>query len=62
MRVLVAARLSKLVDGQTGLDTQDRETTAWAEREGHTVVHVAADRKSGTSHPWERKSLKPWVR
>lgn len=61
MRVLVAARLSKLADGQTGLDTQDREATAWAGREGHTVVQVAADRKSGTSAPWDRKNLKPWV-
>ena len=61
MRILIAARLSQLSDGQTGLDTQDAEATAWARNGGHTVVHVAADRKSGTSAPWNRKNLRPWV-
>jgi DNA invertase Pin-like site-specific DNA recombinase len=61
MRVLVAARLSKLADGQTGLDTQDQEAKAWALRENHEIVHVAADRKSGTVQPWKRPNLRPWV-
>ena len=61
MRILVAARLSQLADGQTGLDTQDAQATAWAAANGHTIVHVAADRKSGTSQPWERPKLRPWV-
>lgn len=63
MRVLVAARLSRLVDGkaQTGLESQDAELLAWAEREGHEIVHVAADHKSGTVAPWNRPNLRPWV-
>jgi len=61
MRVLIAARLSQLAEGQTGLDSQDAESTAWAEREGHEVVHVAMDRKSGTTAPWDRPQLRPWV-
>ena len=61
MKLLIAARLSQLADGQTGLDTQDLESTAWAEREGHEVVHVAMDRKTGTSPIWDRKNLRPWV-
>jgi len=61
MRILVAARLSQLADGQTGLDTQDSESARWAEANGHTVVHVAMDHKSGTTAPWERKNLRPWV-
>ena len=61
MRILVAARLSKLADGQTGLETQDLESTRWALEHGHEVVHVAADRKSGTVQPWDRPGLRPWV-
>jgi site-specific DNA recombinase len=61
MRLLIAARLSQLADGPTGLDTQDAECGAWAKANGHTVVHVAADRKSGTSAPWDRPNLRPWV-
>jgi DNA invertase Pin-like site-specific DNA recombinase len=61
MRVLVAARLSKLVNGQTGLDTQDAGSRAWAEQHGHTVVAVVPDRKSGVSDPWDRPKLRPWV-
>lgn len=68
MRVLVAARLSKLVrlegqtrGAQTGLESQDAGVLAWAEREGHEIVHVAADFKSGTVPPWKRPNLRPWV-
>ena len=61
MRILIAARLSQLSDGQTGLDTQDAAATTFARANGHTVVHVAADRKSGTSAPWDRPELRPWV-
>jgi site-specific DNA recombinase len=61
MRLLIAARLSQLSDGQTGLDTQDAECGVWAKANGHTVVHTAADRKSGTSAPWDRPNLRPWV-
>lgn len=61
MRVLIAARLSRLADGQTGLDTQEKEVTRWALARGYTIVDVVADRKSGKSHLWERRNLRPWV-
>lgn len=61
MRLLLAARLSRISDGQTGIETQDRVTKDWAERNGHEVIHVAADKKSGTSNPWDRPNLKAWM-
>ena len=63
MRVLVAGRLSRKVSDrdQTGFDSQEREAVRWAELEGHEVVAVVADFKSGASHLWERPKLKPWV-
>ena len=61
MRVIVAARLSQLAPGQTGLDSQDAESQAWAVGQGHTVVAVLPDRKSGTIQPWNRPNLRPWV-
>lgn len=73
MRVIVAARLSQLQkdgrkgqlqsDGRDGigLDTQDARSRGWAEREGHEVLAVVKDTKSGVVAPWDRKNLKPWV-
>lgn len=63
MRILIAARLSRRKgDGsQTGMESQDTEILKWAEREGHEIIHIAADFKSGTTHPWDRKNLRPWV-
>lgn len=61
MRVLHAARLSQLRKGQTGIETADAAVHAWAEREGHVIVHVAADFKSGTVPPWKRPNLREWV-
>ena len=65
MRILIAARLSCLVkkgDGRYGggIETQDERVREWCEREGHTVVDVIKDTKSGTVAPWRRKNLKPW--
>jgi site-specific DNA recombinase len=64
MRVVIAARLSRLGgNGQDGIgiETQDQRAREWAEREGHEVIAVVADTKSGTVAPWDRKYLKPWV-
>ena len=33
----------------------------WAEAEGHEVVAVVADHKSGKSHLWDCPNLRPWV-
>lgn len=67
LRVLVLARLSRKVNAddmdrgaQTGMETQDTESLVWAQREGHTIVAVVADFKSGTSHPWNRPNARVW--
>jgi DNA invertase Pin-like site-specific DNA recombinase len=60
MRVIIAARLSQLA-GQTGIETQDLLSRKWAESNGHTVVDVIPDRKSGVTPPWKRPNLRPWV-
>jgi DNA invertase Pin-like site-specific DNA recombinase len=64
MRLLLAARLSTLQkDGRDGIgiETQDRRGREWAERQGHEVIDVAADTRSGTVAPWDRPNLAPWV-
>ena len=64
MRLLLAARLSKKVNGKDAgisLDTQDDRSKEWAERQGHTIVAVVADTKKGTVAPWDRPNLRPWV-
>lgn len=64
MRLIIAARLSrKRRDGkpQLGIDTQDKRAREWAEENGHTVVATVPDTKSGTTAPWDRKNLRPWV-
>ncbi len=61
---IIAARLSRTTkSGQQGMgiDTQDKYSREWAERNGFNVVEVVADTKSGTVPPWDRKNLKPWV-
>jgi site-specific DNA recombinase len=61
--VIVAGRLSKLVKDrdQTGLDSQERESVRWAKQNGHEVVAVVADHKSGRSGLTARPNLRPWV-
>jgi DNA invertase Pin-like site-specific DNA recombinase len=61
MRVIVAARLSRIAKGQTGIDTQDEDAREWAEEHGHEIISTVADRKSGTAAMWDRPNLKPWV-
>ena len=56
-----AAALVPVSTVSIGIDTQDEKSRAFCERAGITVVHVAADTKSGTVAPWDRKHLKPWV-
>jgi hypothetical protein len=54
VRLLLAARLSQDHSGQTGLDTQDADARAWAERNGHDVIAAAADKISGRVSPFDR--------
>src|SRR6266700_4065219 len=61
MRLLLAARLSKDRAGQTGLDSQDTDARAWAERNGHEVIATAADKISGRTSPLDRPNLGPWL-
>jgi DNA invertase Pin-like site-specific DNA recombinase len=63
MDVIIAARLSRKGYGetQTGIDTQDEDARAWAERKGHRVVAVVAERIPGHVSPFDRKELGPWL-
>ena len=63
MRVIIAGRLSRKVTDrdQTGFDSQERESVRWAQANGHDVVAVVADFKSGRSGLEARKTLRPWV-
>lgn len=61
MKLLLAARLSQGQFWQTGLDTQDADARAWAERNGHEVIATAADRISGRTSPFARPHLGPWL-
>ena len=44
-----------------GIETQDKRGHGWAEQQGHVIVAVVPDVKSGTVAPWDRPNLKPWV-
>jgi len=61
MRLVLAARLSQLAKGQTGLDTQDEDARAWAAAHGHTIVAATPDRISGRVSPFNRPKLGPWL-
>ena len=61
MRVIIAARLSRIAKGQTGIDTQDLDARDWAEDNGHVIIATVADRKSGRLDWQQRKNLNPWV-
>ena len=61
MRVIIAARLSRKGKRQTGIDTQDLDSRDWAEENGHEIIEVVADKKSGIVAPFDRPNLKPWV-
>ena len=63
MRVLVAGRLSRKAGDrdQTGFDSQEREAVRWAQAQGHEVVAVVADFKTGRAGLSARPNLRPWV-
>jgi len=61
-RALVAARLSRATDGPDRIERDDEQARAWAEREGHEVVELAADAGvSGAVSAFKRPSLGPWL-
>lgn len=62
MRLLHAARLSRLADGATGPDKQDEAAQRYAAAYGHEIVGVASDTDvSGSVSPFERPQLGPWL-
>jgi len=71
LRLLLAARSSRkprkdasgesAPDEGLGIQTQDERAREWAEREGHVIVDIAADVRSGEVPPWDRPNLRPWV-
>ena len=61
LRLLLAARKSRKADDADGMERQDHRARTWAEREGHVIIHATTDVKTGTSAPWVRRQLKPWM-
>ena len=61
MDVIIAARLSQVAPGQTGIETQDEDSKSWAEVNGHAVVAVVPDQISGLVSPFKRRNLGPWM-
>jgi DNA invertase Pin-like site-specific DNA recombinase len=76
MRVIIAARLSRKPTEaekqesqarqrereELAIEWQDQRAREWCRAEGHEVIDTAADYKSGTVAPWDRKNLRPWVK
>ncbi|HEY3953513.1 MAG TPA: recombinase family protein [Streptosporangiaceae bacterium] len=46
---------------QTGIESSDLEAQRWAEANGHEVIAVVADFKTGRSGLESRPNLRPWV-
>lgn len=65
LRFIVAARQSrKLKAGENfefPIEAQDARAKAWGEAQGGVHVGTAADFRSGTVPPWERKHTREWV-
>jgi site-specific DNA recombinase len=62
MKLLQAARLSRLADASTGLDKQDEQVRRYAQAYDHEIVGTAADADvSGSVPPWERPELGSWL-
>jgi len=63
-RVLVAARLSRLVDKSEAsrIERDEEAGRQWAEANGAEVIAVTKDRGvSGAISPWKRPGLGPWL-
>jgi len=61
MRLLLVARLTGTADRQIRIEAEDQEARDWAERRGHQIIAVAADRKWRAKGMWERPNLRSWV-
>jgi site-specific DNA recombinase len=63
MRLLQAARLSRLGDASTGIDKQDLAATQYANAFGHEIIGTAVDTDvSGNTRPFDRPKLGPWLK
>lgn len=63
LRLVQAARLSRMREASTSLDKQDVQVRAWADAMGHEVVGTASDVDvSGSTSPFTRPELGPWLR
>src|SRR6266581_845474 len=62
MKLVQAARLSRLGDASTGLDKQDDAANRYAVIGGHEIIGTAADADvSGNTDPFKRPELGPWI-
>jgi DNA invertase Pin-like site-specific DNA recombinase len=65
LRFIVAARQSKKLKAgenfEFPIEVQDARAKGWAEAQGGEYIGTAADFRSGTVAPWDRKNLRAWV-
>jgi DNA invertase Pin-like site-specific DNA recombinase len=62
MKLLHAARLSRLTDQSTGIDKQDEQATTYSAAYGHEIVATVADTDvSGSTDPKKRPKLGPYL-
>jgi site-specific DNA recombinase len=62
MRLLHAARLSRLRDDSTGIEKQDEQAAQYSAAYGHEIVATAADTDvSGSTDPMKRPKLGPYL-
>lgn len=62
MKLLQAARLSRLGDQSTGIENQDQQARRFAQANGHDIIATAVDSDvSGDTDPWRREGLGPWL-
>jgi DNA invertase Pin-like site-specific DNA recombinase len=65
IRFIVAARQSRKPragqDIEFPIEVQDSRAKSWAEAQGGEYIGTAADFRSGTVAPWDRKNLRQWV-
>jgi site-specific DNA recombinase len=62
MKLLQAARITRLKDSSTSIEKQDDDMARWASANDHVIVDTAKDSGvSGAISPFERPDLGPWL-
>jgi site-specific DNA recombinase len=62
MRLIQAARITRLKDSSTSIEKQDDDMARWAAGNDHEIIDTAKDSGvSGAVPPWNRPELGPWL-